>query len=499
MKNDTALQMTGISKNFGPVAALKSVSFQARYGTIHALCGENGAGKSTLMKILSGLYPPDSGSIAIDGAVMAFADPKMALDAGISMLYQELDLAGELTVYENVFLGCERMHPKFPLMMDRKTMLEATRELIRANGFTLDAEAKIRDLSPGECQIVELLKALHRQAKILVMDEPTSSLSEGEAENLFAVVRRLRDAGMAIVYISHRMEEVKLLADEISVLRDGVSVRNWPDAACGIPEIVHQMVGREVTDFYPPRQSRPGEAVLQVTDLATAEGIAGVTFALRRGAITGMAGLVGAGRTETARALFGIEPLTAGTIILGGRKLRLKRPADAIDAGIALLTEDRKRNGLCLNLACSWNIELPDYTRLGMKYWISPAKERAEALRLGETLRVKWGTPDDPASSLSGGNQQKLLFARWLPVEPEVIIVDEPTRGVDVGAKREIYQLLDNLAAEGKAVLMISSDLPELFGVCDTLLIMRRKRLVTEVEVKNTTPDQVMGYMAIEE
>jgi ribose transport system ATP-binding protein len=495
--HDYALRMEGISKTFGPVAALKNVSFSARSGTIHALCGENGAGKSTLMKVLAGVYTPDTGSIHINGIEQVFNQPGQALEAGISMLYQELDLAEDMTVYENVFMGRELMS-SIPFVIDRKAMIVQTRKLIESNGFQIDPEAVISSLTPGECQIVELLKALMREAKIIVMDEPTSSLSEGEAHRLFEIARDLRSRGLTIIYISHRMEEVMDLSDDISILRDGEVVHSDRAGNLDIPAIVKHMVGRDLKDFYPSRTSTVGDVLFHADKLSSSEGIRDISFEIRRGEIVGMAGLVGAGRPETARAIFGVHPLESGTIELAGKPVTIKCPADAIRSGIAFLTEDRKRTGLCTPLPCSWNISLPNYDTMNMKILLNLKREQEIAGDLGSKLKIKWAEPDAPADSLSGGNQQKVLVARWLLADSEVILFDEPTRGIDVGAKKEVYTILNELAAQGKAILVVSSDLPELFGVCDRILVMRRGRLVGNLRTAETTPENVMRLAAVE-
>lgn len=491
------LEMRGISKRFGPVQALTEVTLQVRSGTVHALCGENGAGKSTLMKILAGVHQPDSGTITLNGRQVRFVAPIHALEAGISMLFQELDLAEDLTVAENVFLGAEP-RGTLPFVVDRSAMIAETERLASKYGFAVRPNAIIADLSLGDCQIVELLKALRRRSSIIVMDEPTSSLSEAEARRLFAVVRELRSHGMAIVYISHRLEEVMELADHISVLRDGRVVHSAPAANLEIPAIVRHMVGRELTEFFPARDASIGDVKVKVEHLASDEGICEVSFEVKAGEIVGMAGLIGAGRTEVARAIFGVRPKTAGTVTLDGRRLEMKSPAEAIAAGIALLTEDRKRTGLCLELPCSWNVTLPNLDVLGMGRLIRPARESAAAEAAGAQMNVKWASPQAVASSLSGGNQQKLLVARWLLANSQFIIFDEPTRGIDVGAKREIYSLLHALARQGKAILLISSELPELFGVADRLLVMRRGRIVGNLETAKTNPTEVMHLAAVE-
>lgn len=488
--------MRDISKRFGPVQALAGVTFTVRKGTVHALCGENGAGKSTLMKILAGVHQPDAGIIELNEAPVRFQVPSDAIDAGVSMIFQELDLAEDLTVAENIFLGAE---PKgsLPFTVDRRKIVAETEKLAAAYGFSVKATAVVATLSTGDCQIVELLKALRRKSRIIVMDEPTSSLSEGEAKRLFGVVRQLREAGISIVYISHRLEEVMDLADDISVLRDGKVVHSARAADMDIPTIVHHMVGRELNEFFPQKDAAIGKTRVEVKNLSSAEGIQDVSFEIRQGEIVGMAGLVGAGRTEVARAIFGVQPRTDGEIRLDGEPADIRSPSDAIRRGVAFLTEDRKRSGLCLELPCFWNVTLPNLDTLGMKFILNPSREAAEAARVGGQMNVKWASPQAPANSLSGGNQQKLLVARWLLAGSRFLIFDEPTRGIDVGAKREIYALLNALAKEGRAILLISSELPELFGVADRILVMRRGKLVGNLETKKTNPDAVMHLAAV--
>ncbi|MBN1845925.1 MAG: sugar ABC transporter ATP-binding protein [Sedimentisphaerales bacterium] len=492
-----ALRMTGISKRFGPVQALLDVNLTVRTGTVHALVGENGAGKSTLMKILAGVHQPDGGAIEIRGNVRAFQRPAEALAAGISMIYQELDLAEDLTVAANVFLGMEP-RGKLPCTVDHRQAERRTAELARQYDFDIDANAVVGDLSTGDCQIVEILKALMRHSSIIVMDEPTSSLSESEATRLFEVVRALRRRGITIIYISHRLEEIVDLADEISILRDGQLVHTDVMARLDIPQIVHHMVGRQLKDFFPARDVTPGETLVSVRDLASDNGVRQATFEIRRGEIVGMAGLVGAGRTQVARALFGLDPKTSGTVVLEGRSLRIETPAQAIAERIAYLTEDRKRTGLCLGLACSWNITLPNLEAIGMKHWIRPARETRIVEQIAQRVSMRWAGPQMPVDSLSGGNQQKVLIARWVLAESKFLIFDEPTRGIDVGAKKEVYTLLNQLAEQGKAILFISSELPELLGMTDRILVMRRGRLVGDLVTKDTDQEQVMHLAAVE-
>ncbi|MBQ7651425.1 MAG: sugar ABC transporter ATP-binding protein [Victivallales bacterium] len=490
-QTDYLLQMEGITKRFGAVTALHDVSFAVRRGTVCALCGENGAGKSTLMKVLAGVHTPDGGRIILDGKEMRFSSPKDALAAGISMLYQEVELAGHLTVYENVFLGREILKGKFSRRIDSDKEIQTVSELIAQNHFQLDPLAIVAELSPAQCQLVELLKAMLSGARLIVMDEPTSALSEGEAASLFNIIRQLKARGITIIYISHRLEEVLALADDICVLRDGAVVFGAPAKELTVDTLVRHMVGRELSQYYPPRESKIGDILFEARSLTTKR-IHDISFQVRAGEIVGMAGLVGAGRSETAQAIFGIDKLLSGECLLDGKTLHVNEPADAIAAGIGFLTEDRKRTGLCTELPCSWNITLPNYDRLGMGHILSLQRERQECLALGQKMHLKWHSPEAPASSLSGGNQQKLLVSRWLQADSRFLIVDEPTRGIDVGAKAEIYTLLNDLAASGKGILLISSELPEILGVCDRVLVMREGHLVADLKVAETSAEEIM-------
>jgi ABC-type sugar transport system ATPase subunit len=489
--------MQGICKRFGPVQALSDVSFTLRCGTLHALVGENGAGKSTLMKILAGVYKPDSGAIEIGGRKHRFETPHQAIQAGISMVYQEPDLAEHLTVAENVFLGNEPAG-WFSFTVDYKAMLARTEKLANDFGFEIDPAAVVSELSTGDCQVVEIIKALARKASIIVMDEPTSSLSETEADRLFKDIRALRAKGISLIYISHRLEEVVGLADDITVLRDGQVAHHEADTRLDIGEIVRHMVGREINEFFPARRTKTGDVRVRIKGLSLNNRIRDICFEVRAGEIVGMAGLVGAGRTEIARAIFGVDKRSSGTIELDGKELDIRRPADAISSSIAYLTEDRKRTGLCLELPCSWNITLPNLDLIGMRRIIHPAKENDITADLGRRLSMKWSGPQAPVSSLSGGNQQKLLIARWLLAKSKFFVFDEPTRGIDVGAKKEVYTLLNKLAEEGKAILLISSELPELLGVTDRILVMRRGKLVGNLKTSETNQEQIMHLAAVE-
>jgi ABC-type sugar transport system ATPase subunit len=383
-------------------------------------------------------------------------------------------------------------------MVDWGTMIAQTDELAGRYGFSIKADRIVSELPLGDRQIVEVLKALRRKSSIIVMDEPTSSLSEAEAQRLFAIVRQLRERGLAIVYISHRLEEVVDLADDISILRDGKVVHSAAAVDLDIGSIVKHMVGRQLNEFFPPKDAAMGKVRVRIDHLSSDEGIQDVSFEIRAGEVVGMAGLMGAGRTEVARALFGVQPRTSGEIRVDDTPVEIQSPSDAIQQGVVLLTEDRKRTGLCVELPCFWNVTLPNLDALGMKFVVKPSKEVAVSGEVGSKMNVKWSSPRAPANSLSGGNQQKLLIARWLLAESRFMIFDEPTRGIDVGAKREIYTVLNALAREGKAILFISSELPELFGVADRILVMRRGRLVGNLVTKQTNPGEVMHLAAVE-
>jgi ABC-type sugar transport system ATPase subunit len=492
------LEMIGIEKRFGPVAALAGVSFRVRPGRVHALVGENGAGKSTLMKILAGVHVPDAGRIELDGRVRRFSRPAESLAAGISMIYQELNLVGELSVAENLFLGREP-RGKVPFVFDFGQMTEKTKELLQGFNFNLRPETKINDLSTADRQMVEIVKALTREAAIIVMDEPTSSLSRTETEKLLETIRTLRERGISVIYISHRLEEVAKIADDLTVLRDGKVVHSGPAKELTIDQIVRHMVGRELTEFFPARDVAPGEVRLKVAGLSSDKGIHGVGFEVRRGEVVGMAGLVGAGRTEVVKTIFGVDRLTAGSIEIDGVTVKIDSPHVAIRQGIALLTEDRKQSGLCLGLPAAWNITLPSLEKIGMKRFLYPGREKQIAAEMVGRISIKWAGPMAPAGSLSGGNQQKLLVARWLLAESRVIIFDEPTRGIDVAAKREVYGLVNQLAGAGKAIIIISSELEELLGMTDRIVVMRRGRPAGTLETRKTNPEEIMHLAAVEE
>ncbi len=491
-----ALEMQGIGKSFGPVKALEDVTLCVRPGTVHALVGENGAGKSTLMKILSGVYQPDTGTIVREGKPCAWKNPSDSLAAGVAMIYQELSLAPDLTIAENVWLGIE---PRgvLPGTYSKKRMLADTRALAERYGFDVDPDQRVENLPASTCQIVEVLKALARNAEILVMDEPTSSCGEHETVVLLETVKKLSRAGTTIIYISHRLEEVVEIAENITVLRDGRAVNTGPMKGLDIPDIVKHMVGRDLDDYFPKRRVQVGSTALSVSGLSS-QNVEDISFDLHWGEIVGVAGLVGAGRTELARVLCGLDPSIHGRVEIDGESVKIATPADALSLGVMYVTEDRKRTGLCLELPAAWNMTLPCLAELGMKHILNLAREDEIAEETAKKLSLKWAGPGAPASALSGGNQQKLLLGRAIIARSRLWVLDEPTRGIDIAAKVDIYELIGRMAAEGKGVLIISSDLPELFGITDRILVMRRGRLVADLVTSETTREAVMQFAAVD-
>jgi ribose transport system ATP-binding protein len=470
------LEMRSISKTFPGVKALGNVQLKAWPGEVLALMGENGAGKSTLMKILSGAYIADAGGeILIDEKPVRMGDPIAAKHQGIAIIYQELSLAPNLTVAENIYLGVELANRG---VVDRKAMADGCRDVLERLGAPFDPYTIVGTLSIAEQQLVEIARALHTHAKILVMDEPTTALSSRETEKLFALVKQLRTEGIAIIYISHRMAEVYELADRVSVLRDGTYVGTLVGDEINADSLVRMMVGRELKGFYKHDHSTEAalhsEVVLEVRDMADDDMVKGCSFNLHRGEVLGLAGLVGSGRTELARLIYGADPKTRGQVILDGVPRSFATPKDAIEAGVAYLTEDRKAQGLFLDMSVKENVNLGvidrDAHRFGVLNLPQAARRVAKAI---ESLAIRVASPLVEVGSLSGGNQQKVLLSRWLETNPRVLILDEPTRGVDVGAKQEIYRIIDNLAKAGVAILMISSEMPEVMGIADRILVMR--------------------------
>jgi rhamnose transport system ATP-binding protein len=487
------LALDGVSKSFGAVAALRDVRLELHPGEAHALVGENGAGKSTVVRILAGVIGPDAGTITLDGQPVTFSGPADAQARGIAVIYQEPTLFPDLTVAENIFIGRQPLRGgRFDRRVDHTEMRRQARALFERLGVSLDPDRLARGLSIADQQLVEIAKAISFDARVLIMDEPTAALSGVEVDRLFAVARSLRDAGTAVLFISHRFDEVFALCQRITVLRDGGFVSSDPITAVDVDTVVRRMVGREVSSLYPKLDTEPGEVVLDVRGLTRHGVFRDITFAVRAGEIVALAGLVGAGRSEVVRAVFGVDKYDAGEVRVSGRPLPGHRPAAAIAAGLALVPEDRRQQGLVMELSVQRNATLVRRWRLSRFGLLGPGAERRDAGRWASRLQVKAGQLTDPVSTLSGGNQQKVVLAKWLATEPRVLLVDEPTRGIDVGTKAEVHRLLSQLAADGVAVVMVSSELPEVLGMADRVLVMHEGRLVREITRADATEESVM-------
>jgi len=485
------LQLTNVAKSFGAVRALKGVSFDLQPGEVHALLGENGAGKSTLIKVITGAHPPDSGSLQIAGQPVERLTPASARRLGIAAIYQQPALFPDLSVTENIALALERPSPIRRIRWSER--FARALQLLRRVGAHIDPHSEIRELSMPEQQLVEIARALGTGARILIMDEPTASLTRKEVELLYAVIRELRAEGVGTVYISHRLEEIFTVADRVTVLRDGESVGTNKLDEINEAQLIRMMVGREVSTIYPSAQSKPAEIALSIRDLCCqASGVRNVTLQIRAGEVLGLAGLVGAGRTELARVLFGITPADSGEILLRETSVRIGSPRDAVEQGIGYVPEDRRRHGVILEMPVAMNMTMAIHPELFPGTWLRFGAERRLADDYVTRLGVKTASVEAPVASLSGGNQQKVALARWLAAKPKVLILDEPTQGVDVGAKAEIHKLIRRLATEGLAVLMISSDLPEILGMSDRIAVMRGGTVVAELPGKSDA-HQVMA------
>nr|MBC7243732.1 sugar ABC transporter ATP-binding protein [Chloroflexota bacterium] len=470
--------MRGISKSFPGVQALDNVDFDLYPGEVHVLVGENGAGKSTLMKILAGAYARDGGEIVINGVSQTNWDPAMAKACGIAMVYQEFTLVPYRDVAENIFLGREKIRAGF--FLDKRTMHREAYNLMDSMGVPIDTRSPVMTLGVAQQQMVEIAKALSQEARILVLDEPTSALTVREIEQLFDAIRRLKEHGVGIVYISHRLEELFIIGDRVTVLRDGQRIGTRKVSDTNANEIIKMMVGREIKDLFPRHYCQPGEVALRVQDLCTHDKLRHVSFEVRFGEIVGLAGLVGSGRTETARAIFGLDPYSAGTIEIMGKKVDHIDPPRAVDMGIGLLPEDRKRDGIFPILPLQTNVVMASLRHLFPQGILHPRKEQLEAGKYVRMLRVSPPDLDREVQYLSGGNQQKVVVAKWLCKGPRIFIFDEPTRGIDVGSKAEIHAFMDQLANEGNAILMISSELPEILGMSDRIYVMHEGSIAGE-------------------
>ena len=487
---EVILRMQGIRKTFPGVVALDNVNLDVRSGTVHSLMGENGAGKSTLMKCLIGMYTPDEGTVELAGDIVRFKDTKDGLEHGISMIHQELSPVPEMMVAENIWLGRE---PRGRLgLLSPAAMFRKTRELFDEWKINIDPKARMKDLTVSKQQMVEIAKAISYDAKIIIMDEPTSAIPEREVAHLHGMIKRLTDFGVAIIYITHKMDEVFRISDDITVFRDGKHVGSYPAKELDRDKLIKLMVGRELTDLFPKEEAEIGDVVLSVQGLTRGSVVKDVSFELHRGEILGLAGLMGAGRTEVLETIFGIEKADSGEVVLNGKALRIKQPSDAIRAGMALLTEDRKLNGIMGVLSVRDNITaaaLPRYSPRGV---LRVGEMRKDSEDQREKLRIKTPSLSQLIKNLSGGNQQKALISRWLLTVPDVLMIDEPTRGIDVGAKSEIHRLMSMLAQEGKAIIMVSSELPEVLGMSDRILVMHEGRISGELSREEANQESVM-------
>lgn len=489
--SDIILQMRNINKHFAGVYALRNVSFDLRPGEVHALLGENGAGKSTLIKVITGVHQPDGGEITLNGQPVRFADPRESREHGIAAIYQEPSLFPDLDIAENIFVGRQPMRAGRQVAWGQ--MYQEAGALLDSLGVHLDPKIKARSLSVAQQQMVEIARALSVQARILIMDEPTSSLTLAEVEDLFRIVRQLREAGTAVIFISHRLEELFALADRVTVLRDGAYVGTRSMAEINTDTLIQMMVGRTLADLFPKLDVAAGEVVLQVEGLTRAGFFKDVSFELRQGEILGMAGLVGAGRTDVARSIFGIAPADSGVIKINGRPVRINEPQEAMALGLAYVPEDRQHHGLVLPLTIAENITLPILGQLGTAGWLNGGRERQLAGQAATQLEVKSAGIWQQARELSGGNQQKVVLAKWLTTQPRILILDEPTRGIDVGTKAAVHGLMSSLAAQGIAVLMISSELPEILGMSDRVIVMREGYITGRFSRAEATQEKIMA------
>lgn len=484
------IRMDHIHKAFGQNKVLEGVDIHIRGGEVHALMGENGAGKSTLMNILTGLHKKDQGTITIDGVEKTFDNPKQAEEFGIAFIHQELNIWPEMTVLDNLFINKEPI-TSFGLIQTQKMKAVANKQFDRLS-ISIPLHKEAGKCSVGEQQMIEIAKALMTDAKVIIMDEPTAALTDREIQKLFDVIRSLKESGVSIVYISHRMEEIFTICDTITVMRDGRTVDTTPIPETNFNDVVKKMVGRELTDRFPERNSNPGETILEVKGLTRKGVFENVSFQVREGEIVGVSGLMGAGRTEIMRTIFGLDGKYEGNILVAGKNVTVKNPNQAVELGLGFITEDRKEEGLILDFSIKDNIVLPSlfsFTKNGM---IKDKQEEEFVELLIKRLTIKTESAMTSAKNLSGGNQQKVVIAKWIGIGPKVLILDEPTRGVDVGAKREIYQLMNELTDRGVAIIMVSSELPEVLGMSDRVIVIHEGRVSGEVIGKEATQEKIM-------
>jgi len=494
MSEQYRLVMEGVTKRFGGVTALENVDFSVKPGEIHALVGENGAGKSTLMKILAGAHMPNAGKILIDGEEVSITSPKDGIALGISVIYQEFALMPEVTVAENIFI--ETINTGRQKLIQWKKLFADTKDILSRLGFGyISPKTQVKDLSIAHRQVVEICKALSRNCKILVLDEPTAVLSTAETEQLFVLLKLLRDEGVSIIYISHRMNEIFSISDRVSVLRDGLNVDTVVTADASEQEVVRMMIGRDLSAYFPEREHRIGDVVFEAKNIVSGKVVSDVSFSVRSGEVFGLSGLVGAGRTETLMAIMGELKRDSGEIFVDGKEVKMNSPIDALKAGVSLLPEDRKTQGVLLELPILHNMTISCMNKVSSKIGIIQfKKEHSLGNGLVDKLRIKIGALTDPCSSLSGGNQQKVSISKLLGTESRVLFFDEPTRGVDVGAKIEIYKIINEIVAEGYGVVMVSSEMPEIIGMCDRVAVMRNGRVTGELDRDELTELNLIKY-----
>ncbi len=484
------IKMTGINKSFGSNQVLNDAGFELADGEVHALMGENGAGKSTLMKILTGVYTRDAGTVLVDGEEVVYKSPQEAEKAGIVFIYQEINALFDLTVEENMFMGKEITN-KFGVC-DKKAMREKAKEVMDKVGVSIPVDAVMSDLSVGQQQMIEICKALMVDAKVIIMDEPTAALTESETEGLFKVINSLRKKGVSIVYISHRMEEIFALCDRITILRDGAYIGTEAIKNLTMDDVVQMMIGREIGERFPKRDCKIGEEVLRVEGLTSGKLFHDVDFSVNAGEVLGVAGLMGAGRTEIMQAIFGNLKKDSGKIFIDGEEVTIKNPRQAIAAGIGFVTEDRKTEGLLLEKSIAENIEIANLDKVSGKGVLKKDKQDEIVSQGIEEFRIKCFGPWHECNNLSGGNQQKVVLAKWVYTDPKILILDEPTRGVDIGAKKEIYDVINKMAAKGVAVIMVSSELPEVLGMSDRIMVIREGEVRGIIDGKDADQAKIM-------
>lgn len=487
------IEMSGITKSFSGNTVLKDVSFSLKKGEIHALMGENGAGKSTLMKILTGIHERDAGEVKVKGKSVHYKNPKESEQAGIAVIHQELNILPHLSIAENLFLGKEKTFGKSGILKTKEMNKKAT-EILKGFEMQVDVRIEAGQLSVGQQQIIEIAKAVSSDAEVIIMDEPTAALTDREIDSLFKTIYTLQEKGVAFVYISHRMEEIFSICDRITILRDGEYVGTKIIKETNFDEIVQMMVGRELGEQFPGRNAKIGDVKLAAKGLTRDGHFEDVSFEVRAGEIVGFAGLMGAGRTEVMQSLFGYRKLSSGEISLNGKKIAINNPLQAKNLGIGYVTEDRKSEGLIVDFSVCDNISLANFDRVAKNGVVKVQEEKNLYQTMVERLKIRLAGPDQAAKSLSGGNQQKVVIAKWLGTNPEILILDEPTRGVDVGAKKEIYSIMNELAERGVAIIMISSELPEVIGMADRVLVMHEGRLTGEVKKEEMTQERIMHF-----